>query len=107
MTLTPYIAQALKHHPIEAKIVRKVLKTMRNANNPITAIFDGVEDTRVKTNNEALELIFDLDEAVLLTTDRSWIRIILGNKWDCLVDYTMDLEESLTPVNNYIEKYGD
>jgi len=101
-----FIANSIKSHPAEATIVRKVFKALKEAGTPITSVWDGEENTKVGSLQEVLELVFNLDEAFLRTSDGSWVRIILGNEWDALCDYTVDLEDALASVNAYIATKG-
>lgn len=101
-----FIASSIKAHPAEATIVRKVFRALREAGSPVTSVWDGVEDSPVSSLQEVLELVFNLDEAFLKTSDGSWVRIILGNEWDALSDYTVNLEEALASVNAYLDSKG-
>ncbi|MEQ6896277.1 hypothetical protein [Microbacterium sp. KR10-403] len=101
-----FIASSIKSHPAEATIVRKVFKALKEAGKPVTSVWDGEENTKVTSLQETMELVFNLDEAFLKTSDGSWVRIILGNEWDALSDYTVNLEDALASVNSYIDTKG-
>lgn len=105
-TALPYYAshsQAQMHyHPIEAKIVRKVIRALKAAGTPVVAVFDGEEKTPVRTEREAMAVVFNLDMAWLMTERGSWVVIVIGNRWDAISDYTLDLEAALAEVNTWI-----
>lgn len=102
-TALPYYAshsQAQMHYnPVEAKIVRKVIRALKKAGTPVTMVFDGEEKTPVRTEREAMAEVFGLDMAWLMTEQGSWVMIVIGNRWDAISDYTIDLEAALADVN--------
>lgn len=93
--------------PAERKTLRKVVKALKDAGKPVVIVHDGEEDTPVTTLRSIQEQVFNLDDAWLVTEDGSWVRLVLGNGWDTLTDYTVDLEDILLPVTRYIEKKQD
>lgn len=101
-----FIDQNMAHNYIEAKIVKKVIKALADAGNPIVQVDDREEVTDVATKREILEQVFNLDECFLITQSGGWVRIVLGNEWDALVDYTTSLEDTLKPVNAWIDKHN-
>jgi hypothetical protein len=101
---TPFIKEAIKSLPREAKIVRRVYRDMRDADYPIVRVWDGVESEPVKNMTELMELVFNLDEAWLMTREREWVRITLGNGWDALTDYTTGLEHIISHTSKWIEE---
>lgn len=101
-----FIAANIKANPAEATIVRKVYKALKDAGFPITSVFDGEEDTKVESLQDVLDLAFNLDDCFLRTSNDGWVRIVMGNEWDALADYTLSLEDALAPVNRYIESKG-
>jgi hypothetical protein len=107
-SLDEYIARSKKQQPITLRIVNKVIKALNEANNPIVSVFDGVDETKVTPGNkkEIHRLVFNLDECYLYTQSGGWVRLVMENDWDCLVDYTISLEDILKPVNDYIEKWN-
>lgn len=104
--LGEYIARAKEQSPIEAKIVHKIWAALRDAGNPIVSVYDGEETTKATTRTEVDRLVFNLDECYLNTKSGGWVRIVMGNEWDCLIDYTVSLEAALQGVNDYIDKYN-
>lgn len=101
------IAQQIKRRPIEARIVRKVVRALKAAGTPVVKTWDGFEWVEVRTEREVLETVFNLDEVRLYTADDGWVYLVMGQDWDTLCDWTMDLDEALMPVNDYIMKYGE
>ena len=107
MALTDWTQKQLADHPAEAAVVKAIIDTLHRAGNPVTQVdyFEDRIDT--PTRDDVLNIVFDLDESFLITDDGSWVRITLGNEWDCLTDYTVNLEEILQPVSDLIDrKYG-
>jgi len=101
MDLKAFIAEAIKNNPVEAQIVRKVIKALTDAGTPVVQVFDGEETEKVKTTQDILDIVFNLDEA-WLETESGWVRLTMGNEWDTICDYTLNLEEALKPVNDWI-----
>jgi hypothetical protein len=99
-----FIDDAMKALPAETRMVNKVYESLKKAGKPIVKVWDTEEWTQVSTLRELQEIVFNLDECFLYTADNSWVRIVLGNEWDCVVDYTVDLEEALEPVNSLYDK---
>jgi len=101
-----FIKANMKHNPVEAKIVRKIIRAFKAAGNPIVEVFDGEEHNKVDGSEWSIfEWVFNLDEAYLIPQSGGWVRIVLGNEWDALVDYTLSHEDTLKPVNDWIEKH--
>jgi len=106
--LEAFIAEQIKGRPIEAKIVRKVVKALNKAHDPITSIWDGEEHTPVEAGNlDAINMVvFNLDEAFAETASGGWVRFVFGNQWDLICDYTLNLEDALAPVNEWIDRHN-
>lgn len=100
-----FIDDNMEHLFVESTIVKRLIKAFADAGNPFVKVDDGEEITEVNGEREILEQVFNLDECWLLTASGSWVRVVLGNEWDCLVDYTLDVEEIITPVNEWIERH--
>lgn len=98
-----WITEAIESHPIEAKIVRKVVRALKAAGTPVISVWDGEDSTPVKTEKEILRLVFNLDSAHLYTAN-GWVFLVNGEEWDMLNDYTVNLEDALKPVNDWINK---
>lgn len=101
MSLTDWTKRQIAGRPIEATITRKVIRAMKEAGKPITVVFDGGERVKVEGEHAILNEVFNLDEAYLITEDGSWIRLVLGNEYDIVCDYTTDLEEILSPISDW------
>lgn len=92
--------------PIEADIVARVFNALQAAGDPIVRVFDGEEDSRVRTLDDVNMLVFNLDEAYLYTDSGRFVRLVMGEEWDTLSDYSVALEEALAPVNEYIDRHN-
>lgn len=102
-----FIDENLAAHPAERKVLRKIVKALKDNGTPVTEVYDTEEYTKVSSLRSIQEQVFNLDEAWLLTESGSWVRFTMGNEWDCLTDYTTDLEEALAPISEYINKKWD
>lgn len=100
--LTDWAKRGMEHSPVEAKIAKRLIKTLEAAGDPIIRIFDGDEYTDVEGKNDILNYLFNLDEAYLITESESWVRFIQGNGWDAISDYTVNLESALKPINDWV-----
>ena len=103
MALTETTKRYTANLPAEAAIVRKIVRTLKAAGTPVVQVHDGEEFITVKGEEETLEAVFAVDMARLYTADGRWVLIILGNGWDALSDYSVSLEDILTPVQDWIE----
>lgn len=106
--LSDYIAKQVEQNPIEAKILKKIRKALKNAHDPIIRVNDDDGDsTQVDSLEELNRAVFNLDAAFLETASGRWILFVVGNEWDCISDYVVSLESALKPVNDYVEKFSD
>ena len=101
--LKTFIDKAIEQNPIEAKIVRKIVRALKASGNPIVSVWDGEQDNPVKTERDILEQVFNLDMAHLYTESGAWVLVVMGNEWDVISDYNLSLEAALKPVSDYIE----
>lgn len=104
--LNDWAKRAVAQRPIEARIVRKVIKALKDAGNPVVQVYDTEEYVDVKTKDEILNEVFNLDEAYLITESGGWVRLTMGQDWDTVCDYTMSLDEVLEPVMQYVMNEG-
>ncbi len=102
--MNDWTRKAVEHLPIEARIVRKIVSTLKAAGTPVTKVWDGEEYVPVRTRDAVLDAVFAVDIARLYTADGSWVLIVLGNEWDALADYTLSLEGALVPVHDWIDR---
>lgn len=102
--LDAFIARQIANSPIEARLVRKVVRALKAAGSPVVSVWDGEEDCPVKSEKDVLSLVFNLDQAWLKVESGAWVFLVLGNEWDVICDYSVSLEEPLEPVFAYIEK---
>lgn len=105
-THAEYVAAQIAARPVEAKIVRKIVRALKAAGNPITSVEDSDgETTPVTTEADVLAIAFNLDDLWLVTQSGSWVRLIMGEGYDLINDYGVSLEDALTPVNEWIEAH--
>lgn len=99
--LTDWAKRSMEGRPTEATITRKVIKALKDAGKPVTIVFDGGEKVPVDGKNAILNEVFNLDESYLITEDGSWVRLVMGNDFDIVCDYTTNLEQILQPVSDW------
>jgi len=99
-----FIDEGIASRPIEARIVRKVVRALKAAGNPVVKVDDGEEHIAVTTERDVLDQAFNLDELHLYTANGGWVFLVMGNEWDVICDYSISLEDALQPVNDYIDK---
>ena len=81
---------------IERRVVWNLLVRLGNAGFHPTSVDDGEEVVSVTTLQEAMELVFNLDEARIRfkksPSGRGSVLIVLGNDgWDCVSDWSYQL----------------
>jgi len=103
MALSEFAKSSVAALPAEATTVRKVWKALKDAGNPVVRVWDGEESIPVTTRDECLEAVFGVDQAWLYTATDQMVFIVLGNEWDALSDYSVSLEDTLAPVNEYLQ----
>lgn len=100
-----FIKDNMARNYAEARIIKKLWKALKEAGDPIVAVWDGEEETPVRTLKELNRVAFNLDQCHLYTKSDGWVFIVMGNDWDALSDYTLNLEEAIKPVEDYIQKH--
>lgn len=103
MSLETFIAEQIAAKPVEAKIVRKIVRALKAAGTPVTQIWDSEEYVTVSTEKEVMEQAFNLDEIYLDTESGAWVRLTMGEGYDMLTDYSVSLDDALAPVRAWIE----
>lgn len=91
--------------PVEARIVRKVVRAMKAAGTPWAICWDGESKYGVRTEADMLDAVFSVDEPYLFTETGSWIRFAMGEGWEIIADHSVDLEDTLAPVFAYIDEH--
>jgi hypothetical protein len=91
-----------KNRP-EYKILSRLYTAFNKAGNPIRFVDDGDEMNPVANREEFWYQVLNLDEFYLHTATGQWVRIVMGNEWDAIVDYVISLEETMTPINEFAE----
>jgi hypothetical protein len=97
--------EAWKGKP-EYRILSKLWKAFNDAGNPIRFVDDGDEMNPVDNKEEFWYQVLNLDDFFLCTATGQWVRIVMGNEWDALIDYVVSLEGILSPVNDWIDKHN-
>lgn len=96
---------------IEKKIVRKLIRVAKAAGFAIAYIDDGEERVKVAGEKEAMDLIFDLDEAGICfkgQEGRFAVLLVLGNDgYDVIADYSFReggaFQAVMKEVDDYVE----
>lgn len=100
-----FIDDNMRANPIETGILSRLYAAFEEAGNPITLIYDGEEDAPITSEREMFETAMNLDQCWLKPQSGGWVFIVLGNEWDAISDYTISHEETLAPVNKWIERH--
>lgn len=103
--LAAFVAEQIAARPIEAKIIRKVIRALKAAGDPIVSVWDGEEQVEVRTEADILEQAFNLDELGLYTKSDGWVGIVMGEGYYVISDYSVRLEDSIAPIMEWIEKH--
>ena len=96
---------------IERRIVRKLIRTAKEHGWALTRIWDGEENQNPKTEQEAIDVVFSVDECRMVFRHPSFKSahcavIILGNDgWDCIADNSIG--EGWDVVIDAIDRYTD
>lgn len=96
---------------IEKKIVRKAIRTLKDAGWLLVGVFDGEEYQAITTEKEAIETGFSVDEFKLYfkkdDSARHAIYFVLGNDgYDVICDYSYG-EQSFFNAMNIINQYAE
>jgi hypothetical protein len=83
---------------IERRIVAGLCEHLLYSGFSLHSVYDGEEETRVSTAQEAMELIFNLDEAALRfyrDNPENWhgILLVLGNGEDIISDWNFYVDD--------------
>lgn len=98
-----FVATQITARPTEAKIVRKIIRALKAAGDPIVSVWDGEEQVEVSTEADIMAQAFNLDSLGLYTKSDAWVGLQMGEGLDIMADYSVSLEEALTPVNDWID----
>lgn len=105
MDTQAYIAKQIASRPVEATIVRKVVRTLKAAGNPVVKVNDGYEEVETSTEKGILAEVFNLDEVSLITEDGSFVFLTMGEGYDLICDHSISLEDTLKPVSDWIDAH--
>jgi hypothetical protein len=105
MELQDFIAEQIAARPVEATIVRKVIRALKAAGDPVVKVNDGYDEVETSTEKGILSEVFNLDEATLITHDGSFVFLTMGEGYDLICDHSVNLEDALKPVSEWIEKH--
>lgn len=82
-------------HFVEATIVEKMWAALILDGDPIVSVYDedeGTED-RVYTLDELNAWVSNLDEVQMFTKSHGWIKLVCGETWDMVCDYSARLDD--------------
>lgn len=97
-TAAEYTAESMAACPEEAKVIRKVIRALKAADNPVVQAWDGAAYLNVTTEAEIFEAVFSVDNSAIITKNGGGVDFVLGNGWDVISDYSTSLESVLEPV---------
>lgn len=100
-----FTADQIAKRPTEVTILSRIVNALKNAGDPVVKVWDGEEESPVLTTGDVMHLAFNLDELHLYTKSGAFVFLVMGQDYDMLTDYSVSLEEALTPVNNWIDKH--
>lgn len=100
-----FAAEQITARPTEAKIVRKIVRALKAAGDPIVSVWDGEEQVEVSTEADIMAQAFNLDSLGLYTKSDAWVGLQMGEGIDIMHDYSERLEEALKPVTDWIEAH--
>lgn len=85
--------------------IRQVIRALRARGWVLNFVYDGEEEVKVKTEQDAIDAIMAVDEATLVVNEgtvtgpRGWVFFVLGNDPDEVVcDHTINLSGVLDPL---------
>lgn len=104
-TTAEYVAEQIAARPVEATIIRMIVRSLKEAGNPVIAVDDSEEVTPVSTEKEILELAFNLDGLYLETLSGAWVRLEMGEGYDMVSNWLVSLDDAMAPVNKWIEDH--
>ena len=104
MTIDTWAQKQIEARLVEARIVKKIFKTLRDADDPIVSADDTEDRYTVTTLDEVLNAAFSVDQIFFHTRRGGWVCLVMGEGWDILCDYSVSLEEALYPVTEYVDK---
>ena len=107
INLDEYIARQIAARPVEATLVRKIVRALKAAGTPVVKGYDGEEFEKLTTEKSVLDFAFNLDEFRLYTADGAWVFVVMGQGAEGLTDYSLDLEDALEPLSDWIDKNMD
>jgi len=96
--LEQYIAEAIARRPLEAAYVRRIVEALDANGTPVVAVDDTEEREPVANADDVLNIVFNLDEAYLLTESGAWVRLVMGEYPDTICDYAVSLDPALDPL---------
>lgn len=98
---------------IERRLIRFMIRVLKRNGWEIAFIDDGGENVRVSSVNEALEVVFGVDDCRIFFKkglSRHWVLIVLGNDgWDAVADYSYSekVDDGFEGIMVEVSKYSD
>jgi DNA-binding transcriptional regulator LsrR (DeoR family) len=106
-----------KRQAIERKVVRKLIRTLKDAGWIAIKVNDGGDEwIKTPTESSVMEAVFAVDESNIIFKKGSvtqWVFIVLGNLgWDVIndyIDYSHDdsFEKAMEVVSDYCDTLED
>ncbi len=106
---------AVSRQAIERRIVRQLVRTLKDARYLPTQVWDGGEYVKVRNETEVLDAVFAVDQATIhfdggkgANGKSHGVLIVLGNDgWDCISDYHCgdpEFDAAMDQVNAWIDE---
>ena len=95
---------SIARRPLEARIISRIVDVLGEAGDPVVRVWDSEEESPVSSVGDVVHLAYNLDELWLYTQSGAVIFLVMGQDWDILTDYSVSLEDTLTPVTEWIYK---
>lgn len=104
-----------KRQEIERKVVRHLIRSMKEKGWSIKHVDDGGDRVKCATEKEAMDTVFSVDDATIRFRKgdiQRAVYIVLGNDgWDCICDHSMsdpdDVNDDFEKIMDEVSEYAD
>lgn len=109
-----------KRQEIERKVVRRLIRAMKEKGWNVLYVNDGEEQVKCRTEQEAIDTVFSVDESWIyfskpVSDSRKFKRmayIVLGNDgYDCIADHSCSVEDEseddFQSIMDQVQEYAD
>lgn len=104
--LAAFIDGQIQARPLEAELVKQLIAGFAADGKPIVSFFDGEEEGTCTSEQEILDIVFNLDEVRLYSADGHMVFLVMGQFPDTITDYTVGIESIIDPVQAWAERHG-